>query len=96
MICNTNIKNDKFIYNILSIYLFYREVKGTTTEAEDGATNQNVYVFYMERITSISLRTASSVNETMIMAVDKIEASARADFEDALLQLGKDNGKTFK
>lgn len=71
----------------------YREVRGTTKEAEDGAAVQPVYIFFQERLKDISLRGSTTEhNETVIMSIDKIESSARADFDEALNQLKRTDG----
>lgn len=61
------------------------QVKGKTKSAEAGQSTQTVHVFWMERLRQISLRSSNKYfNETMVMAIDRQEASARAEFEAAL------------
>ena len=53
---------------------------GSTRTAEDGTT-QGLYVFWMEPLQQISIRTQDIVHEVMVMSVDKSEAAARKDFD---------------
>ena len=62
-----------------------RRTKGTIRQAEGGgASSQTVSIFYTQPLREISLSGSQwEVNQTMIMAVDRQEANARADFESA-------------
>ena len=73
-------------------YYYCRQVKGKTKSAEVGQSKQSVHIFWTERLRQISLRsTHPYVNETMVMAVDRQEASARSEFEIALEIISKKN-----
>ena len=65
-------------------------MKGTTKSAEVGQSKESVHIFWMERLRQISLRsTHAYINETMVMAIDRQEASARSEFEIALEIISK-------
>ncbi len=64
--------------------IFFRHFKGRTVSAEKGEDVQPVFVFFHNTVESLSLRGSTrEINETMLMAVDIFEASAKSDFDSA-------------
>lgn len=80
--------SDDIIFNQRTPYIGNWVLTGRAREGEDGGQGRTVSIYYQQPISEISISGSQKrANYTFIMAVDTIEANARAEFDRAQIEL---------
>ena len=74
---------------------FFSHRTGKTKSSEDGAPLQTIHVFSMDPVDQLGIQGPSTGNYTTIMAVDRLAANARSEFDESLRLLERGSHQLF-